>query len=277
MTITLYSQNALDGFSKAKTAKEYVEKVRRMQPDAAVFTEAYKAGTEAAAMPSVRQLESLGYYVFYGSYNEHDGRKDRHGLLLAVRTPLIATKKPRLTRVGEHAIVECWLAPKKGRNIHLLGMHLNDRSEAKRQAELDDLLKLIDTDTPTILTGDLNTIHKQDAKGKTFRRAKRIHLLVRFKLHPKTDPTGQPMPNNRGRTGSIMYRLHEMASGKTIRRLETQGFTDADTAHQPTFPAHSPYAQLDHTLISSHFLVKRVHVLPQGSSDHRGIVVELQI
>jgi len=248
-----------------------------MKPDAAVFTEAYKAGTDEVLKTSIKQLESLGYNVFHGPYDEQDGRKDKHGILLAVRTPLSSAKKPRLTRISEHNIVESWLKLRNNQQIHLLGMHLNDRDEAKRQVELDDLLQLIDVDTPTILTGDMNTIHKQEAKGKMFRKAKRIHMLVRLKLHPKTDPTGQPMPNNRGRIGSVMYRLHEMASGKTITRLLRSGFTDADPTHQPTCPASNPYAQLDHTLITDHLTVKGFERLPEGSSDHRGIVVTLKV
>jgi endonuclease/exonuclease/phosphatase family metal-dependent hydrolase len=110
-----------------------------------------------------------------------------------------------------------------------------------------------------------------------FRRAKRVHLLVRLKLHPITDPTGQPMPNNRGRKGSVFYRLHEMASGRTIRRLEENGFRDADVKHQPTFPASEPFAQLDHPLVSKHFEVVRFERLAAGSSDHRGIVVEIEV
>jgi endonuclease/exonuclease/phosphatase family metal-dependent hydrolase len=277
MIIKLYSQNALDGFSKSETAEEYIEIIRRMKPDVAVFTEACKVGTEAVVTSSIKQLESVGYFVFHGPYNEQDSRKDTHGLLLAVHTSLVSAKKPRLTRIGERNILETWLKLKSGKDIHLLGVHLNDRNETKRQAELDDLLQLIDIDAPTILTGDMNTIHKQEAKGKTFRRTKRIHLLVRLKLHPKTDPTGQPMPNNRGRIGSVMYRLHEMASGKTIKRLEENGFTDTDPSHQPTFPVNSPSAQLDHTLVSHHFTVKSFKKLPEGSSDHHGIVVELEI
>lgn len=277
MVVRLYSQNALDGFSKSDTAEEYLEIMQSIQPDVAVFTEAYKAGDETAIKKPVEQLESLGYKVFHGPYDEQDGRKDRHCIMLVARTSLLSTKKPRLTRVGEHNIVESWLTLKKGQHIHLLGMHLNDRNEAKRQAELDDLLRLINIHTPTILTGDMNTIHKKEAKGKTFRKAKWVHLLVRLKLHPKTDPTGRPMPNNRGRRGSIFYRIHEIASGKTIRRLEENGLTDTDPTHLPTFPAHTPYAQLDHTLISHHFVVSRFERLAEGSSDHRGIVVELEI
>lgn len=277
MILTIYSQNALDGFSNPDTGKEYLELIQNLKPDVALFTEAYKAGTEQALAPVIRRLKSAGYTVFHGPYDEQDGRKDKHGILLAARTPLLSADKPRLTRIGEHNIVECWLKFKNNQSIHLLGMHLNDRSEAKRQAELDDLLQLIDTNTPTILTGDMNTIHKEDAKGKTFRMAKRVHLLVRLKLHPITHPTGQPMPNNRGRRGSVLYRLHEMASGKTIKRLEENGLTDVDSMHQPTYPAHDPFAQLDHTLISHHFTVSSFRRLPQGSSDHRGIVVELNL
>lgn len=278
MTLKVYSQNALDGFSKSDATKEYIRIMQDMSPDVAVFTEAYKAGTEATVTASSEQLESLGYSVFHGPYDEQDGRKDKHGILLAIRTPLLSTKKSLLTRIGEHNIAECWLKIGQSRQIHLLGMHLNDRNEAKRQAELDDLLQLIDpVNAPTILTGDLNSVHHADTKGKMFRKARWIHLLVQLKIWPKTDPTGQPMPNNLGRKGSVFYRLHEMASGNTIRRLEENGFTDADAKHQPTFNATRPFAQLDHTLISKHFTVSGFERLPAGSSDHRGIVAELKV
>lgn len=278
MIIKLYSQNALDGFSRPDTAGEYVGIMRHINPDAAVLTEAYQAGTEAALQKPIKQIESLGYYVFHGPYDEQDDRRDRHGLLLAIRKQLVAEKKPCLTRIGKHNIIESWLQYKKNQPIHLLGMHLDDRNESRRQTELDDLLELIDINNiPTILTGDMNSAHRADAKGKPFTKARWIHLLVVLKLWPKTDPTGQPMPNNASRKGSVFYRLHEMASGKTIKRMVDAGFTDADSKHRPTYSADSPYAQLDHTLVSKHFKVKSFEVPYEGSSDHRGIVTELEI
>jgi len=164
MVIKIYSQNSLDGFSEAGTSEEYIGLMRQMKPDAAVFTEAYKAGTETALSKPVEQLESLGYDAFYGPYDEQDDRNDRHGILIAIRKPLVGDKKPRLTRIGKRNIIESWLQFKKNQPIHLLGMHLNDRSESKRQAELDDLFQLIDiANIPTILTGDMNSVHRADA------------------------------------------------------------------------------------------------------------------
>lgn len=219
--------------SDSERISEYLQIVKAYKPSIAFFAEAYKTDDQRHVADTVSKLEKMGYSACTGPYDGSDGRPDKHSLLLAVRSELLSpSRPPRLVRIAIKNIAECWITRPNGQAVHFLGMHLNDRSEAKRQTELDSLVCKISPDRePTILAGDFNSIHAADAHGKLFRRARRIHLLVRLKLMPITHPTGKPMPNSRGRTGSIFYRLHEMASGKTIGRLLAQGFTDADSQH----------------------------------------------
>lgn len=277
--IKVYAQNLLDGYSKPEAMAEYTQAVYQLKPDVAIFTEAYKEGKEDLVPRVVKQLQKQGYVIVSGRYEDEDGRKDRHGILLATRKAIVAAKHaPRLVKLAGRNVAECWLTDDHGKLIHFIGAHLNDRSEARRQAELDDLLKIVEpTKTPTIFAGDLNSLYKADATDKEFRKARRIHLLTRLKLMPVTDPTDKPAANTRGRKGSIYKRMHEAASGKTMQRLVDAGFKDADIDHRATFPASRPFAQIDHIMLSKHFTVHDFTVLPRGSSDHLGITATVKI
>lgn len=278
MAITLYAHNVLDAFSSQDRTDEYLQIIHKQDPDIVIFTEAYKEDSETSISFATDQLERQGYAVLSGAYDDSDGRQDKHGILLAVRRKLLnAGELPRLGRPGGRNFAECRIAD-GSRTIHFIGMHMNDRSEAKRQAELDDLLLAVDAENvPTIIAGDLNTMHHTDARGKAFRKARLIHALVALKVWPKSEPKGVPEPNTFARKGSLYFRKHEMAGGKTLERLENAGFMDADSGHQPTYPADSPAMQLDHIMLSPHFTVRTFTVLPAGSSDHLGIVATVAL
>ncbi len=56
MALKILAQNALDGFSDAKTAAPLIELVKTRRPDAAVFPEAYEEGDEVPLTDVCRQL-----------------------------------------------------------------------------------------------------------------------------------------------------------------------------------------------------------------------------
>lgn len=278
MNFSVYAHNILDGFSQIDTGLEYINNLHDIQPDIAIFSEAYRIGKEDLLPAIIKNIADLGYTVVYGPYDDLDKRSDAHGILLAIRQGRSSQAlRPRLVRIGGRYIAECWLMDEaSGEIVHFLGMHLNDRSEAKRQAELNDLMRLI-ADEPTVLAGDLNSLHRPDASGLKFIKARVIRRLVKMKLWPISEPTGQPEPMTLARRGSLNFRLAEMASGKTLARLLQAGFRDADAHHTPTYPARHPQAQLDHILLSRHCTVRDFTVLPVGHSDHQGIVAQIEM
>ena len=276
MALKILAQNALDVFSDPKTANEYVVLMEQLRPDVAVFSEAYDADRLQAVPQAMEALSSLGYIVVHGPYDDTDGRKDRHGIVLIIRKELIdGNRSGRLVRVGMRNIAECWVVdPVTQTSIHVFGVHLNDRSEAKRQAELDDLLSMVlQPAEPAIVAGDLNAIYARDAWNWRVLGARFVALLVRLHLFPATDPTRTlHQRKTLGRLGSRYRRLSEMASGKTMARLQVSGFGDADPAHHPTFPTEVPFVQLDHIMVSPGLQVQHFELLPKNSSDHLGIM-----
>lgn len=280
MALKILAQNALDAFSDPQTTDEYILLLERLSPDVAIFPEAYDIGRAEGVEAAVKRLEALGYDVTHGPYDDTDGRKDLHGTILLVRKRMAdPTRSGRLTRIGMRNIAENWLLdPATGRAVHFVGVHLNDRSEAKRQAELDDLLKLLVDDEPTIIAGDFNGIHAQDAGIVKIRIARITAQLVKWRLMPAPEPTVATKPKKSlGRVGSLSKRLSEIASGKTMARLLAAGLTDADVQRRPTYPARAPFVQLDHVMLSPGLQVQQIEVLPKNSSDHLGIVAELTV
>jgi len=276
--LKILAQNALDAFSDPKTTDEYVALIEHLQPDVAIFPEAYDADRTETVVVAIQQLKSLGYEVLHGLYDDKDGRKDRHGTILLVRQGLQAADKPSgLLWIGLRNAIQAWVVdPDTQHTVHVVGVHLNDRSEAKRQAELDDLLgKIIKPDEPTIIAGDLNAIYRQDAKGFVVSAARFINLLVRAHLFPAPEPVvATHSKKNLGRVGSLSKRMSEIASGKTLARLQAAGLTDADPTHMRTYPAARPVVQLDHIMLSPSLSVRSFEVLPKTSSDHLGIMAD---
>ena len=281
MALKILAQNALDAFSEPKTTEVFTDLVMRLEPDIAFFSEAYDADRAQAVDSALPQFMDYGYQVVYGTYDDADQRKDRQGLAMLVRRDLVVpSKSPRLMRVDGRTMAECWVVdPVNGQEVHFVGVHLNDRSEALRQAEVDDLLAtVVQLEEPTIIAGDFNSLYKEHARGLVVRTARSVNRLVKLKLFPAPEPVVTTHPKkNLGRVGSLSKRLSEMASGQTMERLRAAGFTDADPKHRPTHPAARPFVQLDHILVSSRLRVQRFEILPRSTSDHLGIVAEITL
>jgi endonuclease/exonuclease/phosphatase family metal-dependent hydrolase len=278
MALKVLAQNGLDAFSKSATAAEFLLLMKQLQPDVAVFPEAYDASQPALVGDTVQQFETMGYHVLHGDYDDADERKVRQGLIAVARRELVSADTPgRLVRIGGRTMAEFWLTdPATQHRVHVWGLHLNDRSEALRQAELTDLLQRVQPDGPTIIAGDFNALYRRDAHGLVITMARCINKLVKLHMFPVSDPVNALHPKKGlGRVGSLSQRLSDMASGETMSRLSAAGFTDADLRHRPTHPAKKPIVQLDHIMISSHCNVQTFDLLPKNSSDHLGLLATI--
>jgi len=278
MALKILAQNALDAFSEPDRIDEFVALVARHKPDVAVFPEAYDADRQTTVPAVVKRFTELGYQVTNGDYADADERTDRHGFMVLTRQELVVPKRPaQLVCVAGRNMAEAWVQdPVTKQAVHFIGVHMNDRSEVMRQAELDELLHLADVTKPTVIAGDFNALHRQDARGVVVQSARFIDRLVRLRLVPAPEPVTTAHPKkNVGFYGSLAKRLTDMATGKTMKRLLAAGFTDADSLHSPTFPARKPLVQLDHVMVTPHFTVGSPALLPRNSSDHLGLLAVL--
>jgi endonuclease/exonuclease/phosphatase family metal-dependent hydrolase len=280
--LKIASWNTEDALSKAQKFEAVVERVKSVDADVVSLSEAFSetalcdpSSREATCLVAARTMLAVaGYGSFFGLYQDTDGRKDRHGLMMLSRTEHeddawlnfdLGSRQAAGLYVGELSLT-------------VVGLHLDDRKEITRIAQANSLLDQLDDDEPNVVMGDLNTMHRGDRRATVLRTMGPLARRL-----PSTDP-GDPKPNGKvsrivHRTGSLSSRLSSMASGYTMDILTNNGYRDADPSHQPTMK----FVQLDHvmtnfTSVPTELSVTgfEVHADTSDESDHRLISATIE-
>ncbi|HEX3569151.1 MAG TPA: endonuclease/exonuclease/phosphatase family protein [Candidatus Saccharimonadales bacterium] len=272
MALEVVAWNICNGFSDGNRAPQLIETIAHdLKPDIAILPEAYFEGSDDRLDNVTEDFDVLGYRVKHHLYEDVDGRRDRHGLMLIGRHELMGHVE--LIRLAGRTAFKASVAdPTSDREGDFFGVHLDDRSKYTRALQTDDLLTHVVDRRPTIVAGDDNDMHARGLRTRILRAATRPLCAL-----PLIEP-GTPMPANMkslagleyvaGRIGSLGSRLHEATSGVVMQRLEAAQFRDADESRRPTMSNRLPLAQLDHIMVRD--------AVPTGSrtrrnrlSDHR--------
>ena len=281
MNIAFMNWNVAGALSEEAKARQLIHEISLREPDVAIFPEAYNEGQEQFLDDAQAEL-SGGYKVSLTAYDDDDNRQDRRGMMALVRHELsmYETGGNVVRLAGRNALEHLITSPESGQEVHVLGVHLNDRSGVKRGQEVDDLLDYLMLPTePTVVHGDMNEVHFGSSRGLYFKVAGMIASSPKW-LFPVGEPESVNPKMSRARIGSMAERLHEMSQGAVLQRLVDAGLRDADVLHQPTFNSKKPFAQLDHTLVSKSliFKVKSFEVLPHHAlSDHRATIMRTNL
>jgi endonuclease/exonuclease/phosphatase family metal-dependent hydrolase len=268
--------NTLDALNNEERAPKIVEKVDTIAPDIAFFSEAYSEGVEGYVPNVAKAFKDRGYGVVNALYHDDDNRKDRHGFMALYHERLGHVDADVIRLAGRNA-VEMRIAVERNRKAtKFIGVHLDDRLETTRRRQVQSIAaRLADMQSPQIVAGDLNTMHRSSQYGWLLRS-----IGIFTPIIPVINP-GETASNRIsqkvGRVGSLATRLAQMANGGAIAELEMLGLRDVDPTFQPTIPSEKPKFQLDHVMISHHFgSDSSLLVLDHDSaSDHRAIVADL--
>ena len=167
-----------------------------------------------------------------------------------------------------------------GLTIH--GVHFDDQSEEKRVVAARDLLldrevsgriraSHVATLADTIALGDFNAMHARDPRSKLPRTVGEV--VSDIEVGDYYDRSKKVR-----RLAGKVIRICRMANGGTLALLESEGFHDADPAHQPTIGSGRVAFQIDHVLGSAdvtfeNFTVHSRNVRPDDKplSDHSPI------
>lgn len=145
----------------------------------------------------------------------------------------------------------------------MIGVHLDDRKETTRVEQTQALLAQIDPNKPTVIMGDMNSMHRDDPRAIALRMATPVVELL-----PQGEP-GKPQ-SKIARVGSLATRLTGMAEGGPIAVLEEAGYRDADAKRQAT----KSFVQLDHIMVPEWMVTEDFVVQPmKGLSDHSAVFV----
>jgi endonuclease/exonuclease/phosphatase family metal-dependent hydrolase len=165
---------------------------------------------------NANDLKSMFHYPFAHSINLEDSRHqllDSTGITVLTRLPVIQSKVIRI--FSRNAIIT---TVKIGnQDVDVISVYLDFDDENIRLKQMKAIIDYIHLGTPTIITGDLNSIENYDHININF-------YLVKFVLtHPLF-------------ALELFSRYIDMAKNKVIPYIKQNGFKDADLKHIPTVP-----------------------------------------
>lgn len=253
--VFIASFNAKGGLGRPEIAGRVADVLINTNADVINVPDAYHVDTDRST-PTGRRLEvshdyfaRAGYQVFDSSYVEDrpfgDDNWAKYHQMTLVRNGIgaLAREVTLGQRYGVVTDVDIAEGP-----VRIITGYFNEQNEGNRQAQLDDLELLIG-DHEVAFIGDINALDGRTAAAKLLRSG-----LLKATLGGLTFGNG------------VVPRLSEMASGKTIDRLESMGLRDADPTHAPTMPASRPLFQLDQVRVSS-----GINATPTASITHKDL------
>lgn len=248
-----------------------VNSIKQLNADIIFMPESYDAN-RPIDIHIAKALKSMHYTAFDVPYEEGGNRPELEYmspyLRLMSRIPITDFKIFRLGTL-RNALICIVKDPETKQKVRIIGIHLDDRSEALRLSEMPDLMSVINSSNlPTVMVGDYNSMNGSTRKARILRSR-----FVRWL-------SNHLIPHKEVRSYAI--RATEMATGSILCRLESEtGLHDVDSAHKPTTTpklrtlSWMPSVRLidiDHMLVSDSVKVTDFIIAKHdGGSDHRSI------
>lgn len=251
----LAAWNVARGLSKPEKHAQIEAGIEQLDADVIVLSESID---NSGNVVNPRFARQLGYDAFTVPYHDTEAHPsgEQHITMLS-RIALDASEVRLKTRSAIKAIVP---AGDHNRSLQLFGVHFDDRSELGRLVMAEAFLDIAEEGIPTVLAGDLNSMHAEDRVAKVLRGGT-VRGMARLAPHP--------------RIRSLGTRLTEMANGSTLRILEEAGFEDADSSHEPTMTKAGLKVTLDHIMLHGAVVATDFSNQAVTGSDHRAISATL--
>ena len=245
---------------------DIINAIKSINSDILVLLEAHSENS-VDELNALKGLKAIGYHVYNVPYN--DDLKSRTDAYTTQLSMLLLSKlevtKFDIFKLGD--IRNCFAAVINNK-FRIIGVHLDDRSEENRIKQVADLSKIVNnSDLPTAVMGDFNTMHGEDIWPSKFLRSQPIRQLSQIIL---------PI---------ISIRAVEMARGEALKTLElATNLVDIDTRHRPTVTPKSRglewlpsirLMQIDHILVSKNTKANNFIIEKDDGSDHRAIAATI--
>jgi endonuclease/exonuclease/phosphatase family metal-dependent hydrolase len=261
--------------SKKRGTPEHILKgIEALDADIVVLPEAY-SGAPASGVEN--RLRELGYkYWQDAKYNERDRKKENMSaddLHIRVLSRLAILKTEQLRWNDARGMLAITVEdPATDHLVRIIATHLDDRSEERRLAQIEDAIAFINSSNlPTVMMGDFNAMHNDKwSRLISSKVVKSLSMLI-------------PHEGAQG----LALRLTEMATGVTLGELEKRtGLRDIDSSHSPTttpklygieWMPSIRMAQIDHIFVSPEIRAVNFKIAKDGGSDHRAISADITI
>ena len=217
-----------------------------------------------------RAIGALGYQVTMLAYDE----PRTPGLGFAILSRLPVHNSSILTLAGsKRQVLELVCHDAGGTTLRILGVHLDDRSEAGRMNEVAALAEHIRQreDAHLLMLGDFNAMNRNSRFAK-LARTSLVSLIAKHINHTQIK--------------SMATRVQEMAMGTTIEYLVSHtNLHDLDLGRKPTISGKQAglewapkfrLAKIDWIFGSHQFRTIAYKVYSDVGSDHRPVVADVE-
>lgn len=217
-------------------------------------------------------IGSLGYQLVEVMYDDASlNENDATAMAVLSRLPVSLVKLHKFG--GVRNAVELRVTVDR-HELRVYGLHLDDKAEATRLLQVEDLAASIakDPHVPTLALGDFNAMRRSSgfARLSRSRFARHMSRRVRHDL-----------------LKAIATRLNEMAIGTTIEYIEKHThLRNLDPGHQLTISGRQAglewmppvrLAKIDWIFGSHHFKITRYRVHHDVGSDHRPVIADIEL
>lgn len=258
------------------TPEKIVAAIRELDADILVHPEAF--GTDPEVTDAIKAaLGGLGYVCTSVAYDDLVSRGGKAvvpnpHLMIMSRVPIISHEIIRPGNLRNMLAVQV-TDPETGKQLRVIGIHLEDREEVLRLKQITPLIEYInDSDVATVMMGDFNAMPPNTFKSRL------IHSGV------VRDPATL-IPHKHMRY--VIQRLSDMASGTTIAKLmkETRLVNTDPSLQSTTTPKMRrmewmpsiPFAKIDWIFVSPDIEYENLAVSPDLGSDHRALSLEIHL
>lgn len=261
---------------KRGTPEAIVAAIKRLDADILVHPEAF--GNKPPMRPEITAaLQELGYEHRAATYDDSIGRgseaavDDPYQMVLS-RLPIL---KHEVIRPGGLRSMNVIYVrdPESGRELRVIGIHLEDREEAFRLEQVTALIEYINcSDIATVMMGDFNAMPPNTLKSRLIHSGlfKRVVSMI-------------PHAHMR----YVLKRLSDMASGTTIARILAETpLINSDPSFRPTttpkmrkmeWMPSLRLVKIDWIFVSPDIGYKNFRISPDLGSDHRALSLEISL
>jgi len=255
--------------TRRATPHTALETLKKMNADIVVVPEFGRLSDMKEEVETT--MRALGYDVVTLAYDEP--RTPGLGFAVLSRLPIRQTMVHPL-KGSRRQLVEVVCHDETGCDIHVFGVHLDDRSERGRLNEIAAIADIINANPATcvLLLGDFNAMH-QDSWFARMARSRLAHGVSK-RVSPAL-------------LRSVAERVQEMAIGTTVAYLlDHTRLHDLDPGRKRTVSGKQAglewmpswrLAKIDWMFASHHISATRYHVMSDVGSDHRPIVADISV
>ena len=256
--------------TRRATPQMAIDTIERLDADVVFIPEFGNIGS--IERTTLMALRALGYEVVTFPYDQIEPKIGTYGAALLSRLPLKSYVIHRFSNT-ERKFIE-GVIEYKGRLLRIVGLHLDDRSEALRLGQVPEVAKVVRQDDmlPVIALGDFNAMHVSSKFARAV-RARPVYYAAHLFPHAQLSKMGT--------------RVSEMGKGTTIIELiKTTGLHDLDGLHLRTISAKQSglewmpawrLAKIDWILGSKEIKAISYKISPDVGSDHRPVIAELEV